>query len=348
MISQPEDPKQGVAKIFNSWLAAPSIGTAWEVGILDELREKKRLNVDEYASKHNLDQAAIQGLVLALASVHVVERDEGSIIAGDLFEETYRAKGLFHWITLGSGNVFTRMQYNVKNEHRVGDYYQRDPNAISYACRDINAQYIDSTWWGALDGLDFKFSKVVDLGCGSGLRLMQMLERFPDANGLGVDIAAPTTKVATDESAQAGLADRLAFTAGDVLKLSYRDEFANVDLLTSFMMGHDFWPLESCVRTLRRLREAFPKVRRFLIGDATRFVMHGGDSNYDITDANIPLFSLGFEFKHALMDVKIPSMDDWNVAFASSGWRLVKRHVTDKYPPFWVIFELEHAETPGQ
>ncbi|RYP75269.1 hypothetical protein DL771_002489 [Monosporascus sp. 5C6A] len=252
-------------------------------------------------------------------------------------------KGLFHWITLGSGNVFTRMQYNVKNEYRKGDYCQRDAEAIAYACRDINAQYIDPTRWAAVDGLDFKFSTVVDLGCGSGLRLMQMLERNPSAKGIGVDIVAPSTKVAKDESTEAGLANRLSFTKGHVLKLSYRDEFADVDLLTSFMMGHDFWPLGNCVTTLQRLSEAFPKVRRFVLGDATRFVMHGEDPKYGITEANVPVFSLGFEFKHALMDVKIPSLDDWDVAFARSGWRLVKRHLTDSRPPLWVIFELEHA-----
>jgi SAM-dependent methyltransferase len=337
------DEKQAVAKIFNSALAAPAIGAAWELGIFDELRNKKRLNPEEYALKHNLHVASVQGMVTALASVNVLRRDQLEIVAGNLFEEAYHAKSLFHWITLGSGDLFTRMQYHLRNEHRKGQYYTRDDAAISYACRDINEQYIDPTWWAAVDGLDFKFSTVVDLGCGSGGRLMQILERYPEVRGIGVDIAVPSMKVAEGEAAEHGLTKRLSFSEGDVLKLNYHDEYADVDLLTSFMMGHDFWPLESCVATLKRLRVAFPKVRRFFLGDTTRFVMYGGDPKYGITEANIPVFSLGFEFIHAMMGVKIPSMDDWDEAFALSGWRLVKRHLTDSCPPIWVIFELEHA-----
>ncbi|KAJ2974764.1 hypothetical protein NQ176_g5883 [Zarea fungicola] len=335
--------KKAVAKIYNSALAAPSIGAAWEIGLFDELRQKSRLNPDEFAKANDLDVASIQGMVIALASVDVLKLEGNEIAAGSLFDETYHSKSLFHWITLGSGDVFTRMQYHIQNKHRKGDYYARDPAAISYACRDINEQYIDSTWWAAIDGVDFKFSTVVDLGCGSGGRLMQILQRHPDVNGIGVDIAVPSMKVAEQETVEKGLASRLSFSEGDVLKLSYKEEYAKVDLITSFMMGHDFWPLENCVATLQRLREAFPNARRFFLGDATRFVMHGGDPKYGITEANVPVFNLGFEFIHALMGVTIPSMDDWDKAFARSGWRLVKKHLADVAPPLWVIFELEHA-----
>ncbi|KAI0405066.1 methyltransferase MppJ [Xylaria palmicola] len=337
------DPKRAVASIFNSALAAPGIGAAWELGILDEIRDKKRLNVEEYASKHDLHLISIQGLVTVLATVHVLGREGNEAVAGPLFEEAYQAKSLFHWMNLGQGNLFPRMQYILRNENRTGEYYTRDPAAISYACRDINAQYIDPTFWAAMDSLDFKFSEVVDLGCGSGGRLMQILDRFPEAKGLGVDIAGPSTKIAQEEAAGLGYGDRLAFTEGDVLKLTYRDEYANVDLLNSFMMGHDFWPRENCVETLRRIRASFPKARRFLLGDATRFVLHGGDPKYGVTEADVPVFTLGFEFAHSMMDVTIPSMEDWDGVFAEGGWRCVKKHLTDNRPPLWVIFELEHA-----
>jgi phenylpyruvate C(3)-methyltransferase len=343
MVSYANDEKRAVANIFNSVLAGPAIGAAWELGVLDELRDKKRLDPKEYALKHDLHLPSLQGLTSALATVHVLERDQHEIVAGNLFEEAYRTKSLFHWIALGQGDLFSRMQYTLRNQNRKGDYYTRDPAAISYACRDINEQYLDPTFWTAMDGLDFTFSKVVDLGCGSGGRLMQILDRYREVKGLGIDIAVPSTKVARDEAADHGLANRLTFTIGDVLKLTYRDEFADVDLLTCFMMGHDFWPRESCIETLRRLRESFPKVRRFLLGDTTRLLLNGGDPKYGITEADVPVFTLGFEFAHAMMGAYIPSMHEWDDAFAETGWRCVKRHLTDTRAPLWVIYELEHA-----
>lgn len=340
MSSQANDPKLAVASIFNSALAAPAIGAAWELGVFDELLTKQRLSVEEYASKNDLHLPAVQGLVTVLATVHVLERDQHEVVAGNLFQEAYQTKSLFHWLALGSGNLFSRMQYILRNENRKGDYYIRDPAAISYACRDINEQYIDPTFWAAMSGLDFKFSVVVDLGCGSGGRLMQILDRYPRVRGIGVDIAAPSTKIAVDEASTYGLANRLTFTEGDVLKLAYRDEFADVDFLTCFMMGHDFWPRENCVNTLRRLRDSFPNARRLLLGDTPRLLLNGGDPKYGVTEADVPIFTMGFEFAHALMGVTIPSLDDWDNVFAEGGWRCAKKHFTDARPPLWVIFEL--------
>ena len=86
----------------------------------------------------------------------------------------------FRWLTrrLGGGGLFSCcLQYVLRNEHRKGDFYHRDHAAIAYVCRDINHQYFDPAFWEAMDGLDFKFQSVVDLGSGSGERLMQILER---------------------------------------------------------------------------------------------------------------------------------------------------------------------------
>jgi hypothetical protein len=127
-----------------------------------------------------------------------------------------------------------------------------------------------------------------------------------------------------------------------VRELGYREEFAEVDLLTCFMMGHDFWPRENCVATLRRLREAFPKVRRFLLGDATRILLDGARSEHAVTEDDVPVFTLGFELGHAMMDVYLPTMDEWDGVFAEGGWRCVNKRLIESLT-LSVVFELEHA-----
>ncbi|MFC0106257.1 class I SAM-dependent methyltransferase [Kibdelosporangium aridum] len=334
--------ERAVANIFNSAVAAAAIGAAWELGVLDELRDNKKLDVQSFALQHDLDVRSTQGLVTALAVVDVVERARDTVVAGPLFDEAYRTKSLFHWLSLGSGDLFSRMQYVLRNENRTGDFYRRDSAAIAYACRDINRQYFDPAFWTAMDGLDYTFSSVVDLGCGSGERLMQILDRYPGTTGIGVDLAGPAIKVAAAEAAGRGFGDRLSFAEGDVRQIGYRDEFAEVDLLTCFMMGHDFWPRENCVATLRRLREAFPKVRRFLLGDATRILLDGVRSEHAVNEDDVPVFTLGFELGHAMMDVYLPTMDEWDGVFAEGGWRCVKKHLIESLT-LSVVFELEHA-----
>ncbi|KAF2197074.1 methyltransferase MppJ [Delitschia confertaspora ATCC 74209] len=336
------DSKRAVADIFNSAIAAAAIATAWETGFLDELREQKKVDVNKFSIQNDLDSGSMQGLVTALATVDVVKQDQGTARAGTLLDEAYRAKSLFHWLALGSGGLFSRMQYVLRNENRTGKFYQRDPVALSYACKDINREHFDPAFWQAMEGLDYKFHSIVDLGSGSGERLMQVLERYPGTVGLGVDIASASLKVAAAEAKKRGFRDRLSFVVGDVRALDYRDEFANVDLLTCFMMGHDFWPRESCVSSLQRLVKTFPKARRFFLGDTTRILLNTDNtpSKYAVNEDNVPIFTLGFEFGHALMGVYIPTIEEWEGVFAEGGWRCVKTHLI-KSQSLSVLFELE-------
>ena len=343
MTSKNVSPERAVANIFNSAIAAAGIGAAWELGLLDELRnQKNHLDVNEFATLHNLDAASMQGLAIALAAVDVVERrDQGTIVAGQLFDEAYKRKSLFHWLSLASGELFSRMQYILRNENRSGDnFYRRDPAAIAYACRDINHEHFDPTFWKIMDRLNYTPRSVVDLGSGSGERLMQILDRYPSATGIGIDIAGPATEVAAIEASNRGLGDRLSFMYGDVREMSYRDIYAQVDLLTCFMMGHDFWPRGNCVATLQRLRQAFPKVRRFLLGDNTRILLNGARSEHAVSDDNIPVFTLGFELGQALMGVYVPTMEEWEGVFVEGGWRCVEKHIIESHS-LSVIFELE-------
>lgn len=348
MISKIIDSERAVADVFNSAIAAAAIGAAWEVGILDAVRNQHKVDISAYARKNNLDVDSLQGVVTSLAIVGILGREKSEenivlAVPGDLLEEAYRTKSMFHWLSLGSGGLFSRMQYVLRNENRHGDFYDRDSVAIGYACYDINKHHFDPAFWGAIEGLNYKFQSIVDLGSGSGERLMQLLTRYPGTTGLGVDIAGPALGDAAVRAKERGFANRLKFTEGDATALSYRDEFANVDLLTCFMMGHDFWPRANCIDTLQRLRKAFPQVRKFLLGDTTRILLDDPESRFAVTEHDVPTFTLGFELGHALMGVYLPTMEEWEGVFEEGGWQCVKSHVL-KSPSHSVIFELEHLK----
>jgi phenylpyruvate C(3)-methyltransferase len=306
----------GAAAIFNSAVAAFALSAAWELGALDELHRAGEVDAAQFAAERGLDIASTAGMFRALAAVHVVERAGTKVTTGKQFAEVFRTKSFFHWLARGSAELFRQMPAVLVSENRVGDYYQRDSAAIAYACREINELCYDADFWAAMRRLDFDFTHVVDLGCGSGGRLIDIMKRHPGSHGIGIDIARPALDVARKEMAEAGLGDRASFAVGDVLRLDPDPMFENVDLITCFMMGHDFWPRENCVATLRRLREVFPAARRFLLGDATRTV--------GIPDAELPVFTLGFELGHDMMGTFIPTIADWESVFADGGWTLLR------------------------
>lgn len=99
-----------MASIFNSAIGAAAIGAAWEVGLLDAIRDHGSVNVDKFSMRHDLDRDSMQGLVTSLVIVKVVSRIGDQVVAGELLDETYRTKSLFHWLCLGSGELFAKMQ----------------------------------------------------------------------------------------------------------------------------------------------------------------------------------------------------------------------------------------------
>jgi hypothetical protein len=323
-----------VAGIFNAAVAAPAIGAAWESGALDHLRAKGKLDTEHFALEHDLDPNATLAMFRALASVGVVDRQYTTVLPGPVFDEVYRTRSFFHWLSQGSGELFRRMQAVLPESSRVGRFYDRDSVAISYACREINENYFDPAFWRAMNGLNIAFTTMADLGSGSGERLMQVVKRYPGVRGLGLDVAVPTLEHSRANFEAEGLADRVTFIEADVRVLEPRPEFRDVELLTCFMMGHDFWPEANCTATLQGLRRAFPNVRKFLLGDTARTA--------GTADADLPVFTLGFEVGHALMGVYLPTLQEWQAVFEPGGWNCVRTYSVEM-PAASMIFELEPA-----
>ena len=325
------NPRGAAAAIYNSAVAAWAIAASWELGLLDELQSEGMVDAEEIAARRGLDPVSTIGVFRALAAVDVVRRENTTIFVSRKFDEVYRFKSFFHWLSRGSSELFRQMPSTLVAKNRVGKYYQRDSAAIAYACREINELCYAPTFWAAMDRLDFDFEVVTDLGCGSGARVMDILKRYPGTRGIGIDIAGPAIKAANADLAAAGLADRATFVQGDVLNLRSDPEFSSVELITCFMMGHDFWPREKCIAVLRRLRAAFPAAKRLLLGDATRTI--------GVPDTELPVFTLGFELGHDLMGAVLPTISDWESVFGEAGWNLLRTNRIEMTVGE-VIFEL--------
>lgn len=319
------------AEIFNSAVAASAVGAAWELGAFAELDEHGVLAVEDFAARTDLHLGATTAMFAALASVGIVERDGEKITTGPAFAEVYRSRPLFYWLCQGSAPLFSQMPKILRNANRTGQFYHRDAPAISYASREANRLFFDPVFWTAMDNIGSDFTSVADLGSGSGERLIKIAERYPEIRGLGLDIAQSTIDMAVGEVERHGMSDRISFLAADVRELKPRPEFEKIELLTCFMMGHDMWPREDCIATLRRLRELFPSARRFLLGDTVRTT--------GIPDTEVPIFTLGFEVGHALMGVYLPTLDEWHEVFADCGWQRITTHVSDALAGT-VVFEL--------
>ncbi|GAV44013.1 class I SAM-dependent methyltransferase [Streptomyces acidiscabies] len=314
---------------FNGTVLASAVTAAAELGLLDVLDEHRTCALDAFAREHDLSPRALRLIVDALESADAVATvgDGVTLVPGPRFTELWENKGYFVWLVKGYAPILAQADDLARTGRGKDAMRLRDGAAIARAGRDYGHFHVDPVFESVTAGLDFTCA--ADLGCGSGRRIIQLALRHPGKRFVGIDIDAGAIEVATKAVADAGLSDRVEIVHGDISRLE-KGRHPGVDLVFSFFLGHDLWPLEDCVASLGRLREAFPDVRRLLLSDTYRSDL----SN----DPAAPVFSLGFEYTHALMDQYIPDTAEWEDAFARSPWHLDDR--TELDIPHSCIFHL--------
>lgn len=117
------------------------------------------------------------------------------------------------------------------------------------------------------------YRRIVDLGCGFGKSTWPFKQVFPDADVVGVDLAAPCLRLATQRANERKLAIR--FRQGNATRTGL--ESASADLVTSTMLVHEI--------PVSELPAVFVEAARLLApGGTLRFLdfQHTGDAFRDL------------------------------------------------------------------
>lgn len=326
--------------VFNHTLSAYAISAAWETGLLDRLDGSEApVDLREFAREQDLDAPSVEAVArgLALAGIVALDPDHRCAEPGPQFAETMAKKGFFYWLTRGCGELFTTMPELIRTANRPDGFtVRRDYKAIGLGARDAGFSYVDPAFYRIVAERGLRCG--ADLGCGSGERLIKLAGRDPEFRGIGVDFAAGAVALATESVARAGLSDRISVVHGDATAMEHRPEFDQVDFVCTFMMGHDLWPREECLTSLKLIGEAFPAATDLIICDTYR-------SDLPSTDRH-PVFTLGFETAHAVMGQMIPSLAEWKDVLAEAGWNLAD--VVDfDLPPYTALMHLTRERTHG-
>jgi len=318
------------ADIFNSAIAASAIAALFDLGLFDELQESETISVREFCEKRGLHQPSILTLLYSLECFDIVALNptKDLVRPGKAFAETCRDKGYFLWLVRGYGCLWQNLSDLVKNGKGSFDSVGRDGSYIAKAGRDYGAQFVDDYFTDMLYQMPFKVA--ADLGCGSAMRLINLARQNPEFRGIGIDINEGAVKLAQASIATAGLQDRLTVVRADASRLEARPEFAEVEVLFCFFMGHDLWPRPNCLKVMQQIRSVFPRLKRFLLSDTYRSDLPAS--------RHVPIFTLGFEVTHAVMGQYIPSVVEWMDLFVEAGWNCVERREIGI--PFSAIFDL--------
>ncbi|MDJ1177500.1 class I SAM-dependent methyltransferase [Roseofilum sp. BLCC_M91] len=319
-----------LAPIFNSTLVSSALSAAYELGLIEELADRKIIEINQFCQDQNLHEPSVKAIILALCCSNICEIDptHSTVKPGASFTEAYQYKGYFLWLIRGYGHMLQNLASITKNENRHDDFINRDGKYIALGGRDYGQQFVDDYFQTLMQ--DFPYHCIADLGCGSGAKLIDIVTKNPTLRAIGLDVNPGAVKTAQMAVQTAQLQTNIKIIEADISQLQPQPDFEEVDVVFSFFNGHDLWPRHKCLKFLQNLYIAFPKIKRFLLCDTYRSDV--------VPSANIPIFTLGFEFTHGVMGQYIPSLTEWLDLFADSGWNCVEHREIGI--PFSAIFDL--------
>ena len=317
-------------QIFNATIVSSALSAAYELGLIDRLQQQNAIDIDKFCQENTLHQSSLEATISALCCFNICRLSDSSNVVqqGPSFAEAYRYKGYFLWLIKGYGYLLQNLASIAKNENRCNDFIKRDGKYIALAGRDYGQQFVDSYFEQLLNEFPYKY--VVDLGCGSAAKLINIAQKDEAVRGIGIDINSGAVTTAQIAVETAKLQSRIKIIEGDISQLKTQPDFSEVDVIFSFFNGHDLWPRHNCLNFLKNLYLAFPNVKRFLLCDTYR--------SDTIPSEKIPIFTLGFEFTHGIMGQYIPSLAEWLDLFVESGWQCVEHREIGI--PFSAIFDL--------
>jgi predicted O-methyltransferase YrrM len=141
-----------------------------------------------------------------------------------------------------------------------------EPEGRADANRPRFINLLGTEWLSAINDVDARLraqppARVADLACGTGWSSIAMAQAYPDINVHGVDLDSDAIGAARKNAEQAGVADRVRFSATDAAELG-GDGY---DLVTIFEALHD----------MSRPVAALTAARQMLSEDGTLLVADG-------------------------------------------------------------------------
>ena len=265
------DPQETMMRmITGQWIAKP-VYVAAELGIADLLADGP-MEIGQIARQCGAREDILVRLLRALAGVGVLQETSpgrfGLTPLGECLQSAnMRAVALtlcsdWHdraWSGLLDGVRTGRAPFERAMGMPAFDWLARNPDAAE-AFHAANAWKAHNSLASLTEVYDFsRFTRIIDLGGGTGALLLAILERAPEARGLVADL--PSVAAAANREIQArGLAERCSFTPCDL----FQEAPAGGDLYLLSNILHD-WDDAPAARILANCRAVMGAGARLLV-----------------------------------------------------------------------------------
>jgi hypothetical protein len=306
-----------VDEAFNGYVAAQIVFALDRLGLLTELLEHGRVEVQAAAVRVGADHRMLGELLRAAQTCGYLVLRDGVAEITPAGRDVAFMRGYFTWAVGGYASLFSNIAGLTSGERQFNSDIFRDEAMVALGSGQNDQAFMAGTVDEVVGQLDF--TTIADLGSGISARVCRVAAARGGARGVGLDISGAATRLAQDTIHRAGLDADVQALQADVLGVVKGTEkhsvLAEVDAVMSFFLLHDLLAApDTRPRIMPGLRDAFPKARTFVLADT---MLRPAEP----ADATLPVFALGYELAHALMGVPLHTKDSYEELFAQAGLR---------------------------
>ncbi|MCM2387974.1 methyltransferase [Streptomyces albipurpureus] len=251
------------------------------LGVLPYLQRGDTVTAEQLAADVDLPVKAVADLLEAYQAAAIVERDHGT-------EGGFRAVPELEWLCYQAGYVSWALNANRPFVENPREFLKDAPAARRIHHRDMREVAVSSQWMGSkafypallATIFDARPSRIVDLGAGTGRLVIEVLQAFPEATGVALDMAHDACAAAVEAAKFAGVEDRMTVVEAPIQSLADDPSvLQGAQAITAGFVFHDMMPEEEEIadRILRNSRAAL-----------------GADGFLAVTEA-VPYAAMGWE-----------------------------------------------------
>ena len=207
---------------------------------------------------------------------------------------------------------------------------------VAVGSQMANRSFMHDSFVDLLD--EYRPKCVVDLGCGSGARLITSCEADEACFAYGIDINEDAVNLARATVQSAGMDRRIEILHGDALEKSGELGLKikrPIDVVMSFMSMHDLFNIYGPAEAAQRILSNFNRPRYVWVADT---VKSDGQSSQ-----SLPMFTNGFEMVHAFQGIELFDRNVYVEAFESAGAKLVEQRFLNVPNTYAMIFKTDRA-----
>ncbi|HEY4454715.1 MAG TPA: class I SAM-dependent methyltransferase [Pseudonocardiaceae bacterium] len=254
------------------------------LGLLDVITPGRTFDAAAIAEHAGLPEPAAGRYLEAIESAGLIEP------AGSAGPE-FRVVADFPVILHRAGYVSWTMNANRPFIEHAREFLVDPEAAARKYSRDGREVAVSSQWMGSLAfypaALDRIFAakpnRIADLGAGTCRLLIEVLQHFPSATGVGLDLDSAACQAAQDAARNAGMADRLTVLERSIQSIA--DDpgaLADTDVIHAGFVFHDMLPNEEHIadKVLANCRDALRPGGIMAITDAVPYLRNSRERRF--------------------------------------------------------------------